>query len=61
MKNLFLLLMVTLFTSGMVMGQDPFKDLKNAEKAIKKYTADLSNQDELSKGPGIIRICIQIG
>ena len=50
MKNLFTLLLVTLFTSGVAFSQDAFKDLKNAEKAIKKYTSDLSKTAEMDKG-----------
>ena len=50
MKNLFTLLLVTLLTSGVALSQDAFKDLKNAEKALKKYASDLSKTDQMDKG-----------
>lgn len=49
MKHL-IILFVTLFVSGAALAQDPFKDLKNAEKAIKKYSTDFSNSGERDKG-----------
>ena len=55
MKNLFTLLLVTLLTSGVAISQDAFKDLKNAEKAIKKYTSDLSNTAEMDKGLALMK------
>ena len=50
MKNLFTLLLVTLLTSGVAFSQDGFKDLKNAEKALKKFATDISNTAEKDKG-----------
>jgi len=50
MKNLLLILTIGLLSSATVMAQDAFKDLKNAEKAIKKYISDNNKADELTKG-----------
>jgi len=50
MKNLFTLIIITVFTTGAVFSQDAFKDLKNAEKALKKYTANQDKVEELEKG-----------
>jgi len=50
MKNLLLILTIGLLSSTAIFAQDAFKDLKNAEKAIKKYIGDNTNGDELTKG-----------
>lgn len=55
MKNLLTLLIVTLLASGAVMAQDAFKDLKNAEKAVKKYTSNTEKGDELTKGMELLK------
>ena len=55
MKNLFSLLLITVLSSAIAFGQDSFKDLKNAEKAIKKFTANMeSNGDQLTKGMDLL-------
>ncbi len=50
MKNLFAILTVMLFSVLSISAQDAFKELKNAEKAIKKYVANTDSGDELTKG-----------
>ncbi len=50
MKNLLLIVFISLFSGAAVIAQDAFKDLKNAEKAIKKYVSDTNNGDQLTKG-----------
>ncbi len=50
MKNLLLIFTLGLFTSITAFGQDAFKDLKNADKAISKYINDNTKADELTKG-----------
>lgn len=51
MKNLFAILLVTLLSVGTTFGQDAFKALKEAEKAIKKFNSDPKNKaDELANG-----------
>ena len=50
MKNLLLIVFISLFSGVAVIAQDAFKDLKNAEKAIKKYVSDTNNGDQLTKG-----------
>lgn len=55
MKNLFTLILITVFTSGAVFSQDAFKDLKNAEKALKKYTANLEKGEERDKGMALLK------
>lgn len=54
MKHLITLILVTLFTSGAVMAQDPYKELKSAEKALKKYATDFSDTAERDKGMDLI-------
>ena len=55
MKNLFSLLLISLLTVGVTSGQDAFKQLKNAEKAFKKFTSNMdSNGDQLTKGMGLL-------
>jgi len=55
MKNLFSLLLITLLTAGVAFGQDAFKDLKNAEKAFKKFASNMeSNGDQLTKGTELL-------
>jgi len=50
MKNLLLIAFISFFSGATVFAQDAFKDLKNAEKAIKKFVSDGNNGDELTKG-----------
>ena len=50
MKNLITLFVLSLLVVCSAVAQDGFKDLKNAEKAIKKYLSDNQNGDELTKG-----------
>ncbi len=50
MKNLLLILTVGLLSTVSIFAQDGFKDLKNAEKAIKKYISDNNDTDALAKG-----------
>lgn len=54
MKNLFAILTVMLFSVLTISAQDAFKELKSAEKAIKKYVANTDSGDELTKGIQLI-------
>ncbi len=47
MKKLFVLLLFGVFLSSNVIGQDPAKDLKSAEKNLKKFIQDETKLDDL--------------
>ena len=54
MKKIFLFIALVGFISTGIMGQDPARDLKNAEKSLKRYIQDSSNLDELNKSMALL-------